>query len=161
MKKILICYYSETNSTEEVCSNIKNTLDESYDVSMMTIKQVNNLSDYDTVLIAAPVHGMRWHQDAFDFITTNEKILKQKEVVYVALASMAYTGRHFWQKKIFKVLDKPSKIVQPIETAVFGGVFGDIPPILAFVFGIPKDVKKDQRDWKMIEEWKKKLIKHI
>lgn len=161
MKRVLICYYTETHSTEEVCQNIHDTLNPKYDVTMKPIHKVDDLFQYETIIIAAPVHGMRWHQTAFDFVLTHERILKEKEVVYVALASMAYQGRHFWQKKVFKSLERPSKIVKPIETAVFGGLIGDMPRFFSFLFGIPKKAKKDQRDWNLIEEWKKNLMKHI
>ncbi len=161
MKKILICYYSETHSTEEVCNNIGETLAHENDVTIKPISEVDDLFNYETIMIAAPIHGMRWHQNAFDFVLTHERILKDKEIIYIALASMAYQGRHFWQKKVFKALEKPSKIVKPIETAVFGGLSVDMPSFFSFVFGIPKTRKADQRDWNMIEEWKKNLKKYI
>lgn len=161
MKKILICYYSETHSTEEVCQSINNTLAPSFDVTMSKIDQVKDVKTYDTILIAAPIHGMRWHQTASDFVINHANILKQKEVIYVALASMAYMGRHFWQKKVFNALEKPSKIVKPIETAVFGGLVGEMPAFLSFLFGIPKNVKADQRDWDMIDAWQRNLIKKL
>ena len=161
MKKILICYYSETHSTEEVCRSIKETLETSFEVALKPIKDVQNVETFDTVLVAAPIHGMRWHQSANDFILNHVEILKNKEMIYVALASMAYQGRHFWQKKVFNALEKPSKLVKPIETAVFGGITGEMPSFLSFLFGIPKNAKTDQRDWDMIDAWKKNLIKKL
>lgn len=161
MKKILICYYTETHSTEEVCLNIHDTLKAFYDVAILPIQDVKDLASYETVIIAAPIHGMTWHQTAYDFVADHENILKNKEMVYIALAAMAYQGRHFWQKKVFKALEKPSKIIHPIETAVFGGLSNQMPSFLTFLFGIPKNAKKDQRDWDLIDEWKKNLIKHI
>ena len=161
MKKILICYYSRTHSTKEVCENIKETLDESFDVTLRPISSVQEVKDYETVIIAAPVHGMNWHQTAFDFVTSHQESLRRKEVIYIALASLAYQGRTFWQKKVFNSLEKPSKIVNPMETAIFGGLTSDTPKIIGGILGIPKNAKKDQRDWKMIEAWKKNLIKHL
>ncbi|WP_240840012.1 flavodoxin domain-containing protein [Acidaminobacter sp. JC074] len=161
MKRILICYYSRTHSTKEVCENIKETLDESFEVTLRPISSVHDIKDYETVIIAAPVHGMNWHQTAYDFVTTNQAILKKKEVIYIALASLAYQGRNFWQKKVFKSLERPSKIVNPMETAIFGGLVSDTPKIVGGILGIPKNAKRDQRDWNMIEAWKKNLIKHL
>ena len=160
MTKLLISYYTETNSTLEVCDYIKSKLDD-YDVTTMPLTDSKDLAAYSIVILAAPVHGMRWHQKAYDFLERNQESLKGKKVVYIALASMAYQGRHFWQKKVYNVLNKPSKLVKPNETAIFGGVSGDMPNLLRFVFGISKDAKKDQRDWQMIDEWIANLRKQI
>jgi menaquinone-dependent protoporphyrinogen IX oxidase len=161
MKRILICYYTETFSTKEVCDNIADTLGTENEVTIKELKEVDNLSNFDTIVIAAPIHGMRWHQSANDFVLTHKQVLKDKEIVYIALASMAYQGYHFWQKKIYNALEKPSKIVKPIETAVFGGLSGDMPSFFSLIFGVPKDAKADQRDWNMIKEWNINLLKQI
>ena len=161
MKKILICYYSESRSTEEVCYNIGDTFKAVYDVTIQPIKMINNIDAYETIIIAAPVHGMNWHMNAFNFVVEFKAKLIHKEVVYIALASMAYQGREFWQKKVYKSLEKPSKIVSPIETAIFGGLIGDMPTFFNFLFGISSNVKRDQRDWEMIEAWKINLMKKL
>lgn len=153
MTRILISYYTETNSTKEVCDYIQTQMHD-YDITMQNIIDVTDLAPFEAVIVAAPVHGMRWHQVAYDFITQHQNELIDKKVVYIALASMAYQGRPFWQKKVFKALCKPSKIVFPVETAIFGGLSPKgAPAIMNYLFGIPKNGKEDQRDWKMIDEW--------
>lgn len=161
MKRILISYYTETQSTKEVCSKIKNLLDNTFDVDLMAIDAINSIEGYETIVLAAPIHGMRWHHKAMDFLIKHQTRLNSKELVYIALASMAYQGRPFWQKKVFKSLEKPSKIVPPLETAVFGGLTGEMPAFLSILFGIPKNVQSDQRDWAMIDAWTHNLIKKL
>jgi len=161
MKTVLISYYTETNSTREVCDYIQTKMDD-YDITIQKITEVTDMAPYEAIIIAAPIHGMRWHQIAYDFITQHQNTLANKKVVYVALASMAYQGRHFWQKKVFKALCKPSKIVVPVETAIFGGLSpNDAPAIFNYIFGINKNRKEDQRDWKLIDEWIVNLRKLI
>jgi len=153
MTTVLISYYSETNSTKEVCDYIQTKMD-GYDITMQNIIDVTDLTPFEVVIIAAPVHGMRWHQVAYDFITQHQSELEGKKVIYIALALMAYQGRPFWQKKVFKTLCKPSKIVSPVETAIFGGLSPQgAPAIMNYLLGIPKNGKEDQRDWNVIDEW--------
>jgi len=162
MKKILICYYTETNYTKEVAEYIGKTLcDETHEVTIKEIKEADHLEAYDSIIIGAPVHGMRWHQNAMTFLEANKAILSDKQLVYFALGSFAYQGRQFWQKKVYKSLEKPSKIIKPIETAVFGGMIGDMPKFARKIFGVPDKLKQDQRNWTMIQAWTSILEKKL
>lgn len=161
MKSILVCYYTETQSTKEVCKAIVEKLQNNHTVELKPIDEVQHIAAFDTVIIGAPVHGMKWHMKAFKFVEGHAEELKTKQTIYFAMASLAYQGRNFWQKKVFKALEDASQIVQPFETSIFGGISGDVPKVLRFLFGLPKDVKKDQRDWELINQWINKLVRKI
>lgn len=163
MNKLLICYYTETNSTKEVAEFIGEQLEKyDYEIDIRPISETKELDFYSHVIIGAPIQGLRWHQKALEFVINNAIELQHKETVFFALGMLAYNSRPFWQKKIYKALEKPSKYVHPAETAIFGGVTnGDMPSIGRFIFGLPKNMKQDQRDWSFIEAWAANLGKKL
>lgn len=159
MSKVLVAYVTEKGSTEEVAKKIVQIMEESgHDVDLMALGTVGSISSYDSVVIGAPVFGMKWQEDAMKFVKLHQKELGQKKVVYFTLAIMAKQGRAMWQNIVHKSLNKPSSLAKPIDKAIFGGVAGDkMPTAMRIFFGIPKDSSKDQRDWPYIEKWAKEV----
>ncbi|MCK8060378.1 MULTISPECIES: flavodoxin domain-containing protein [unclassified Fusibacter] len=155
MSKVLIGYVTKTGSTREVAQRINEILtNKGHTVEIRQLDEVKDFKGFDSIIIGAPINGMNWRQDAYEFVNTHKAELSNVKVAYFALGIMAYQGRKLWNKTVNKALVKPSSIVEPIDTAVFGGVSGDVMPApVRFIFGIPKDSKADQRDWTKIEEW--------
>lgn len=155
MSRVLIGYATKTGSTKEVAERIcKIMIDKGHKVDIKPLETVKDLSDYESIVIGAPVNGMMWRPDALEFVKSHKQELDQRKVVYFTLAMMAHQGRSMWQKRVQKALNKPSALVTPIDTAIFGGVAGDdIPAPLRVLFGIPKDSASDQRDWNRIDSW--------
>lgn len=163
MDNVLICYYSDTNSTKEVAEFIYDQLiHENCQVTLKALNDVTTIDSYTTVIIGAPIKGFRWEEHAMKFVSSHAVEFKHIKPVYFALGTLVYKARPFFQKRAFKVLEKPSKIAMPIESAVFGGVSSqELPKFFKKLFGLPDDLKSDQRDWKLIKEWTDNLIKQI
>lgn len=159
MSFILISYLTKSGSTKEVAEKVGQILaDSGHKVDLQALDRIYDVSKYDGVVIGAPINGMQWLPDALSFVDTHKTELLEKKVAYFTLAMLAYQGRSFWQKKIYKALEKPANIVAPIHTAVFGGVaVGELPAPMRLILGIPKTAESDQRDWKMIEAWAEEL----
>lgn len=163
MENVLICYYSDTDSTKEVAEYIYERMEkEACQVSIKPLDAVSAIQEYTTVIIGAPIKGLRWEEHAVKFIADHIRDFETIKTVYFALGILVYKARPFFQKKAFKALEKPSKMVMPIESAVFGGVNNeDLPNFFRKVFGLPKNLAKDQRDWNLIKEWTDNLIKQM
>ncbi len=159
MTRVLIAYASKQGSTKEVAEFMTETLKkEDFDVDVKNVDAIANVNDYDCVVIGAPINGMKWVDDAVNFIGIHQMDLQDKKTAYFSLSYTAVLGRKMWRKQINKAFDAVSKQVPPVKTGVFGGkVDGELPGVLRFVFGVPKGTPSDQRDWVQIENWTKEL----
>ena len=163
MKHILVAYASKQGSTKEVAESIATILgEESFDVDVKSTDAVANVTDYDCVIVGAPINGMRWIQEAVDFVGIHQMDLKDKKIAYFSLSYTGVLGRKMWRNQIVKAFDGVSKQVMPFKTGTFAGrVDGELPSIVRFVFGVPKDTPKDQRDWNFIANWTKELVEDL
>ncbi len=160
MIKVLIAYTSKQGATKEVAEAIARHLSESEsDVVIKSMDAVANVDPYDLVVIGAPINGMRWVQEAIDFVGIHQSELLYKKVAYFSLSYTVKHGRQFWKNRIHKAFDEVSIQVPPLMTAGFAGkVDGTLPAVMRFIFGVAKDVPNDQRDWDEIEEWSHALV---
>lgn len=159
MKRVLIAYASKQGSTKEVAESMAEILkEETFEVDVKNMDAVASVNDYDCVVVGAPINGMKWVDDAVNFIGIHQMDLQDKKTAYFSLSYTAVLGRKMWRKQIAKAFDMVSKQVAPVKTGVFGGkVDGELPGVLRFVFGVPKGTPNDQRDWTQIETWTKDL----
>lgn len=163
MKKTLITYLSPHGSTHEVCTYLEKTLTAlGTEVTLLQFEAVTSLDPYDAVLVAAPVNGMQWRPEAVSFIQTHQEALKEKTVAYLALALMVDQGRPMWQKAVQKAFTKASEIVAPTNTGIFAGLASaELPAFMRWVFGLPKDMPKDLRDWQKIDAFARKFHRSL
>lgn len=159
MKHFLITYISPNGSTAEVAHYIEKQLDAlGARVTCQTLDQVKDLAPYDAVVVAAPINGMQWRPEALHFIEKHRADLSSKSVSYCALAMMAEQGRPMWRRAVQKAFNRASAIVAPTATAIFGGVAGQkMPGLMQWVFGLPKNLAPDQRNWSSIEGFARKI----
>ena len=71
-------------------------------------------------------------------------------------------GRKMWKNAIQKDIDRFKSILIPQSTAIFaGGISKKMPGFANFLFGLPKGLPLDNRNWKQIEEWANEIINKI
>lgn len=157
MKKILITYFTKTNTTKEISEEIATTLNEKgLQTSILPMDQVKEFSDYAGVIIGAPIFGMQWAKEAADFVSKHELALKETKTALFFNSYMIYAGRKMWQKAVNKSLDSISQTLNPVAIGKFGGrIEGSLPAPMRFIFGIKKDTPFDQRNIEMIKSWAK------
>jgi menaquinone-dependent protoporphyrinogen oxidase len=153
MRKLLITYYSKTNTTKEICEYMSQKLSESNnEITVLPIDQVNELNTYDTVIIGGPINGMRWAEPVQKFTENNAEILKNKQVSLFYVSYLLDNGYKLWQKTIKKSLNKYKALMNPIAIGEFYGrvekSFTGVPKLL---FGSSKDAPLDRRDWSKID----------
>jgi menaquinone-dependent protoporphyrinogen oxidase len=159
MKKILIAYVSKTGSTKEVAMEIGKVLTEKgLSVDVIPVSEVKSVEFYSGVVIGAPVNGMRWHQDANDFIQANSEKFKTIPAAYFLLSAALLGSSNFFKKKIPNCLAFSKALVKPVKEGIFGGYMPGEPPfIIRLIFGLKKDSKMDGRDWNVIRSWSNEL----
>ncbi|MGD9901524.1 MAG: flavodoxin domain-containing protein [Spirochaetales bacterium] len=122
MKKGLICYYTETNSTRDYAESIAEELvSEGVSVDVLPINEVKGFDGYDFLVLGAPIQGMQWAKPMVDFAKVNNEALKGKKVAIYFVSYLMKVGRPMWQKAINKSLDKLSLELGAISVGKFEG----------------------------------------
>lgn len=160
---VLIIYMTKTGTTKEAAEIIKEVfVREEVEVEVLEISKVNGIEDYETIIIGAPINGMRWLPEITSFIKKNKIILNNKNVACFTLSYVINDGRKFWKKRISKNFKNICDLINPIDTAIFGGKINKPMPIIPrFIFGLSKKSPLDYTDHEKIKHWSQKLIKRL
>jgi len=161
--KILVTYASGYGSTAEVAQEIAKCLSETG--ATATIHQlpfVENLDQFDAVIIGSPIRYDRWMPDARNFVITNQELLSNLPIAFffncltlVRLTDETKRKANQYADKLFAL----SPQVKPISVGQFAGVldYSKMPFFLSLVFkifgsimGLPEG---DYRDWSAIHRW--------
>lgn len=163
MKKLLVAYYTETNTTKEIAETIGRTADKNeWECDIKALSDISSVKDYDAVLIGAPVHAMKWVPEANTFVEKHHETLRKIPTAFYAVAYMLNCSRPLFRKLIRKSLDKACGIVTPVKTAMFDGrVESEFPAFARLIFGVKQGTAKDLRDWKAIEAWARNFIEEL
>ncbi|MDD3095200.1 MAG: flavodoxin domain-containing protein [Candidatus Neomarinimicrobiota bacterium] len=160
MKKLLIAYYTETNTTKEIAEAIgRIAAEKEWECDIKALSDISSVKAYDAVLVGAPVHAMRWVPEANAFVEKHRETLQKTPTAYYAVAYLLNCSRPFFQKLIRKSLDKACGIVTPVKTGMFDGrVESEFPAFPRWIFGVKPGTAPDLRDWEAVEKWTKALF---
>jgi len=155
MSKLCIAYVTKTNTTKEIAEEIaKVARKKSWDVKVLPVSAIEDLKEFDAILIGAPINGMQWLPEAVEFVENNQAVLKEMSTSYYLVSYLMNSGAKMWKKTIDKSLNKVTAMVQPAKIGKFDGrvedEFGAIPRLL---FGLKKGTPLDLRDWVAIRAW--------
>ncbi|MDD3397283.1 MAG: flavodoxin domain-containing protein [Clostridia bacterium] len=155
MKKILIAYFTKTNSTKEYAQYIKEQLQsKELNVDVVDLLSVENLHNYNAVIIGAPIYGMRWNEECVNFIKANQIELKKVPTFYFFVSYVFENGRKMWRKTILKSMDKVSKLVKPNFIGKFNGrIEKRMPRFIEFMFGIKKETPLNLMNYDKVDEF--------
>lgn len=81
MKKILVCYATNSGSTAEVAQSIGEELGKNAPVEVLPVEKVADLEPYSAVVIGAPMI-LRWHGNALNFVKKHQSELSRLPVAY-------------------------------------------------------------------------------
>lgn len=163
MDKVLIAYYTKTGSTLAVAERIGSFLkEEGLEVDVLPFGQVTNLRPYQAVVIGAPINGFKWVPEAEAFLKEYDADLKQKQLATFCLSYLNHYPRPLFKNMIRKNYEKACESYSPMRTAVFGGLGGGtFPAFIRLVFGVPKEMPKDTRDWNQVTLYSQALAKAL
>lgn len=162
MSKILIAYYTKTNTTKEFAQRIKNVLENSgLQVDIAPIVEVKSIDEYSGVIIGAPINGMNWRSEAFEFIEKNKEKLREIPVCYYLVSYLLKTGRISIQGKIKNSINKAVNTVEPASVAMFGGrIESKMPAVVRFMFGVSADAPIDVTDIYEVDGWAEHIVNY-
>ena len=155
MKRVLIAYVTKTNTTKEVAAEIRQVLEaQGFLTDVLPIADVASLTEYQAVIVGAPINGMNWHPDATAFVTRFQQELNAVPTSFFLVSYLLFTGCDFWKKIIRKRLDKVSALVKPVSVGMFGGrIEKPFPAFPRFMFGVKKGAPIDVTNLEDVRAW--------
>ena len=168
MKKSLITFSTVDGHTKLICKKIAE-YSANQNVEVIPISQINDLSDYKSIVIGASIRYGKYRKEVFDFIKNNINLLQSMENSFFSVNAVA--------RKVEKSSSKTNPYVikflkqikwKPKNIAVFAGKI-DYPKYkffdkyaIKFIMWItngPTDTSQtyDFTDWKKVETFAKDL----
>lgn len=162
MSKILIVYYTKTNTTKEIAERIKNILEKNgLIVDIETFGSVRSIDEYSGVIVGAPINGMNWRPEAYEFIEKNKDRLSKIPVSYFLVSYLLRTGRVGIQGKIKDSINKAVSVVEPVSVGMFGGrIDSKMPAPVRLLFGVDKDAPIDVTDIYEVDGWAEHIVNY-
>jgi menaquinone-dependent protoporphyrinogen oxidase len=166
-KKILVAYSSYCGSTGGVAEAIGRIVcDLGADVDVRLMKNVNDMSAYEGVILGSAVRSAAWLPEAIDFVIKNKEKLSRVPVTYF-LTCLALHKDTVESRKVarsyFNPVFKAVPAVQPLHLGHFAGVlnYSKMNMIYRTIMkskmknqGIPEG---DFRNWEAIHDWGKEI----
>ena len=140
MKPILIALISPSGSTGEVAGHLRRAFEKfGRPVEVSDLASEKSLDDYSAVVVAAPIHGMRWMPEAVAFVEAHQTELRTRPVALVALSYLYFEGRAAWKASITKNLETVRRPLPHASVQVFGGRLpSPLPAPARWLFGVKK-----------------------
>ena len=161
---ILLAYATKYGSTAEIAEAMAEAMrKKDVEVSVQPARQVRSLSDYQAVVLGAPLFMYKWHKDARRFLAKQRKALESMPVAVFA-AGPSFNGDEKEWKEAREQFDKELAQfpwLKPVAKEMFGGKFD--PTLLGFPFNKTlKDIPAaDLRDWDAIAKWGEEIAKKL
>jgi menaquinone-dependent protoporphyrinogen oxidase len=158
-KRILIAYGTRCGSTGGVAESIGQVFSEAgAAVHVRLVKEVNDLSPYQAVIVGSAVRMGKWLPEAVEFVKTHQDRLSRGSVAYFAVCLAMKDDTAENRHKASGYLDPVRKQfpqVKPVDIGLFAGAV-DYKK-LSFAYGLILKVKGvpegDFRNWEAIQTW--------
>jgi len=159
METTLIAYVTKTGATKEIALEIEKILKESGAAARaLPVSEIKNLDEFSSIVVGAPINGMQWVSEAVSFVSNHREALNARPVVLFAVSYMHDRARPMWRRAIEKSVNAAARTVGAKAVGIFGGrIDSELPGPARFIFGLPKDLPKDTRDWDAIGQWIRNL----
>lgn len=158
-KRILVAYATKTNTTAEISEKIAQVIEEKgFEVDVKPIHEVANLTQYSGAIIGSPINGMNWLPEAKQFADSHRETLQKIPTALFYVAYYHGMKRQFWQNLMKKSVYGVKETLHSSEVGMFAGrIEGEPPEFLRMMFGAPKGMPSDRRDWQEITAWAEKV----
>ncbi len=164
--KILVAYASESGTTAEVAEAIGEVLcQEGNTVETKWAKNVNDLNNYDAVIIGSAIQYDRWMPEATEFVTAHQNVLNKLPVAYFfTCLALSIQNEKAAKKKAMAYSDKLYALVpqvKPVDVGRFAGVldYNKLSFFIRLIFKVILPIlgvqEGDYRDWDAIRAWAK------
>ena len=155
--RVLVGYATRYSSTQQVAEAVGAALRESGQaVDVRPLQEVRSLTEYDAVVVGAPLFMFRWHKHAHSFLSRHREALMKRGVAIFALGPVHEPHDEQEWRDSRAQLDK--ELAQypwlaPLMLEMFGGKYD--PEKLGFPLNMfaGKEPASDIRDWTAIRLW--------
>lgn len=159
---VLVTYASKYGSTQEVAESVAAVLrDHGLTVDLQPMRHVMALTEYDALVLGAPIYIGRLHKDAQRFLERHQTALTQRPVALFTLGPIQ-SNEKAWEEVRIQLDQQMAKFpwLAPVASVLFGGKYD--PARLRFpdnlltilpatpLHGMPAS---DVRDWNAIRSW--------
>jgi len=164
--KILITHISKTGTTEEISKRIAEILrarcaEKNVEIEVSSIDTVGSVLGYDRLILGSPINGMKVLPQFREFLST--KVSGSNIPTDIFIVSYLFErGRNIWRKAIRKELESIRTLARASSAEIFAGRLpGPLPSFARVMFGTPKDLPLDMRDWSKIEAWAEEIARRV
>jgi menaquinone-dependent protoporphyrinogen oxidase len=152
-KSILLAYATRFGSTQEVAEALTDALREAgSSVDLRPMQEVQRLDSYDAIVLGAALYSAHWHQDAHQFLTKHQEVLKRQPVAIFALGPLntSDAAKRNSRRQLDKELAKYPWL-KPVALEVFAGKYDPSKPGMGFFERLLP--ARDYRDWEAMRTW--------
>lgn len=163
MKPILIALISPSGSTEEIVGHMRRAFEAAgYPVVTSDLAASRDLSPYSAVVVAAPIHGMRWMPEAAAYVSTQVETLKLRPLALVAVSYLYFEGRRSWKAAISKGLEAVRALLPHASLQIFAGRLPlALPAPARWLFGVKKGRPLDLVDPAAVASWAAEWVRTV
>ena len=163
MKPILIALISPSGSTQEIVGHLRRAFENAgRPVEVAELAGTRNLDSYAAVVVAAPIHGMRWMPEAVSFVESHRDSLKARPTAFVAASYLYFEGRSTWKASITKGLEAVRRPLPHASVQVFGGRLPKALPAPArWLFGVKANRPLDLVNPAVVTAWAEAWVRTV
>jgi len=165
--KILVVYASGYGSTAETAKQMGKLLTrESVAVTVSQLPVVENLEQYDAIIVGSPIRYDHWMAAAKAFVKNNSDTLSKMPVAFFFNCLTLAQQTKETEKKADQYAEKIISLneqIKPLSVGRFGGVldYTKMPFFLRLIFkafgSIARLEAGDYRNWNEIHQWTKDI----
>jgi menaquinone-dependent protoporphyrinogen oxidase len=168
--RVLVAYASQYGSTGGVADAIaQSCFEQGAAAEVRRGGNVSSVSDYDAVIVGAPVISDEWMPDARDFVKKHRAELSGRPVAYfltcMTLALSTDEDERADQVKYLERIQQDFPEVTPIELGLFAGAldYGKMSPAMNVLYRVfsEDDTDGDDRDLPAIRAWASTLYPRL
>jgi len=157
----LVTYATKLGSTAEIAQSIGNIIvQRGIAVDVLLVREVANISKYDTVIIGSAIRMGSWLPEAVNFVKQHQDVLKEVPTKIFSVHILNQGDELENQKERATYTASVRAFISPEDEVFFAG---KIDPLqLKFVerllFKAVKSPDGDFRDWSAIQSWATDLV---
>ena len=164
--RILVTYASRTGTTAEVAEAIAKTLVEGGEqVEVVPMKDMKDLSIYQSVVVGSAIRGSKWLPEAVQFIQDHQSMLAQKKTaMFTVCITMAMKNAENYRSGVMDWVAPVRAMIKPLSEELFAGRldFSKLPlnkDTLGLRLSVALGIfpRGDHRDWDAIRSWAQSL----
>ncbi len=131
------------------------------EIEVSPIGAVGSILGYDRLILGSPINEMKVLPQFREFLST--KVSGSTIPTDIFIVSYLFErGRKVWRRAIRKELESIRMLAGASSAEIFAGKLpGPLPALARVMFGTPKDLPLDMRDWSKIEAWAEEIARRV